>query len=291
MEMINWFQLGTMACATPLVILWIVLYVKYRNAFHSYIDNLSPKEYRGAELFFIGMGFIHLSHYNLKNQKGRVRIKEIGEIKGKKYAEYYYYVIRSGAFTYILTFLPLAFIMGALADNPAILVIVLCVAVLMARYLEQDMNERLEERREELMLDLPSMLSKMALLINSGMVMREAWEKVSQTGERALYQEMRTASKEMENGASDMEAFMNFADRCSLRPIRKMISTLIQNMQKGNRELSYFLNEMSREMWEEKKNLVRQKGAVAGTKLMLPIGMIFIGILILIMVPIFTSGF
>lgn len=291
MEMINWFQLGTMVCATPLVILWIFLYAKYRNVFHSYIDNLSPKEYRGAELFFIGMGFMHLSHYNLKNQKGRARIKEIGEIKGKKYAEYYYYVIRSAAFTYILTFLPLAFIMGALANNPAILVIVLCVAVLMTRYLEQDMNERLEERREELMLDLPSMLSKMALLINSGMVMREAWEKVSQTGERALYQEMRTASKEMANGASDMEAFMNFADRCSIRPIRKMTSTLIQNMQKGNRELSYFLNEMSREMWEEKKNLVRQKGAAAGTKLMIPIGMIFIGILMLIIVPIFTSGF
>ena len=291
MEMINWFQLGTMVCATPLVILWIFLYAKYRNAFHSYIDNLSPKEYRGAELFFIGMGFMHLSHYNLKNQKGRARIKEIGEIKGKKYAEYYYYVIRSAAFTYILTFLPLAFIMGALANNPAILVIVLCVAVLMTRYLEQDMNERLEERREELMLDLPSMLSKMALLINSGMVMREAWEKVSQTGERALYQEMRTASKEMANGVSDMEAFMNFADRCSIRPIRKMTSTLIQNMQKGNRELSYFLNEMSREMWEEKKNLVRQKGAAAGTKLLLPMGMIFIGILLLIIVPIFTSGF
>lgn len=84
---------------------------------------------------------------------------------------------------------------------------------------------------------------------------------------------------------------MNFADRCSIRPIRKMTSTLIQNMQKGNRELSYFLNEMSREMWEEKKNLVRQKGAAAGTKLMIPIGMIFIGILMLIIVPIFTSGF
>ena len=55
--------------------------------------------------------------------------------------------------------------------------------------------------------------------------------------------------------------------------------------------MSYFLAEMSREMWEEKKNLVRQKGETAGTKLLLPIGLIFIGILIMIIVPIFANGF
>ena len=167
----------------------------------------------------------------------------------------------------------------------------ICVAILLVRYLEKDINDKLEERREELLLDLPQALSKMALLINSGMVMREAWTKVSQTGERALYQEMRIASGEMANGASDLEAFRNFADRCSVRAIRKVTSTLVQNLQKGNRELAYFLEEMSREMWEEKKNMVRQKGETAGTKLLIPIAMIFIGILVLIIVPIFMNGF
>ena len=95
----------------------------------------------------------------------------------------------------------------------------------------------------------------------------------------------------MANGASDLEAFRNFADRCSVKQIRKVTSTLIQNMQKGNQELAYFLEEMSREMWEEKKNLVRQKGETAGTKLLIPIGMIFVGILIMIIAPIFANGF
>lgn len=289
--MINWFQLGMMVCATPFVILWGILYWKYRNVFSAYIDQLSPKEYRMPELFFVGMGFMNLSHYNLHSRKGRARIKEISEIKGQKYAEYYYYVIKGATFTYILTLLPLVLILGALSDDPMMLLIGLCLAILVVRYLEKDINDKLEERREELMLDLPQVLSKMALLINSGMVMREAWVKVSQTGERALYQEMRIASNEMANGASDLEAFRNFADRCSVKSIRKVTSTLVQNMQKGNKELSYFLEEMSREMWEEKKNLVRQKGETAGTKLLLPIGLIFIGILMLIIVPIFSNGF
>ncbi len=288
--MINWFQLGMMICATPFVLFWLFLYMKYKNTFHAYTDNLSSEEFRMPELFFIGMGFMNQVKYNLRTRKGRARIKEISEIKGQKYAEYYYYVIKGATFTYIWTLLPFVLILGAMSDNPMMLLLGICVMVLLVRYLEKDINDKLEERREELLLDLPQVLSKMALLINSGMVMREAWVKVSQTGERALYQEMRIASGEMANGASDLEAFRNFADRCSVRSIRKVTSTLIQNMQKGNQELSYFLEEMSREMWEEKKNLVRQKGETAGTKLLLPIAMIFGGILMLILVPVFIGG-
>ncbi len=289
--MINWFQLCAMAAATPMVLLWVFLYFKYQDGFHAYTDQLSPKEYRMPELFFIGMGFMHLVHYNLRSQRGRKRIKEISEIKGQKYAEYYYYIIQGATFTYALTFIPLAFLLGVLADNPMMLVLGAAVSVLLIRYLQKDINDKLEERREELMLDLPQVLSKMALLVNSGMTMREAWVKVSTTGERSLYQEMRVASQEMANGTSDLEAFRNFADRCSVKQIRKFTSTLVQNMEKGNSELAYFLAEMSTEMWEEKKNMVKQKGETAGTKLLIPIGMIFVGVLILIIVPVFANGF
>jgi len=289
--MINWFQLGTMICATPLILFWIFLYFKYQNVFHAYIDNLPPKEYKLPELFFIGMGFMHQVHYNLHSRKGRMRIKEIAEVKGRKFAEYYYYIIKGASFTYILTFVPMALVLGVMANNPMVLIIGVCLAVILVRYLEKDINDKLEERREELVLDLPQVLSKMALLINSGMVMREAWQKVSTTGTRSLYQEMQIASQEMANGTSDLEAFWNFADRCSVKSIRKVTSTLVQNMENGDKELSYFLEEMSREMWEEKKNIVRQKGETAGTKLMIPMGMIFIGILVLIIVPIFMNGF
>lgn len=289
--MIGWFQLCMMTGATLFVIFWLYLYIKYQNTFHIYTDQLSGKDYKLPELFFIGMGFMHLFRYNLHTRKGRIRIKEIAETKGRKYAEYYYYVMKGAAFTYIFTFVPFALVISALTDHVMVLIIGIGLVALMVRCLEKGINDKLEERRDELLLDLPRVLSKLALLINSGMVMREAWVKVSRTGERTLYQEMQMASLEMENGASDLEAFRNFADRCAVNSIRKVTSTLVQNMQKGNKELSYFLEEMSREMWEEKKNMVRQKGETAGTRLLIPIGMIFIGVLILIIVPIFANGF
>ena len=108
-------------------------------------------------------------------------------------------------------------------------------------------------------------------------------------GERVLYKEMQVTVQEMKNGISELDAYRNFADRCSVKQIRRFASTMIQNMQKGNAEISYFLKEMSDEMWEEKKHLVKRKGEAANSKLLIPTAMIFIGILIMIMVPAFLS--
>ena len=64
---------------------------------------------------------------------------------------------------------------------------------------------------------------------------------------------------------------------------------VIQNLKKGNEELAYFLKDLSDEMWEVKKNEVKQKGEKANSRLLLPMMLIFIGILIMILVPVFQQ--
>ena len=135
-------------------------------------------------------------------------------------------------------------------------------------------------------MDLPQVLSKQTLLVNSGMVLRDAWKKVSITGERTLYLEMQNTNLEMENGVMEIDAYRNFAERCNVKEVRKFTSLIIQNLNKGNEELAYFMKDLSDEMWEVKKNEVKQKGEKANSQLLLPMMMIFIGILLIIMVPI-----
>ena len=60
-------------------------------------------------------------------------------------------------------------------------------------------------------------------------------------------------------------------------------------IQKGSNEVVIFLRDMSAEAWEEKKHEVKRKGEKASSKLILPIGLVFFGVLILIIVPIFGS--
>ena len=86
-----------------------------------------------------------------------------------------------------------------------------------------------------------------------------------------------------------MQAYQNFADRCALKEMRKFASLVAQGLNKGSADLANFLKEMADEQWAEKRSMVMQKAAKAETKLLIPTILIFVGILILIIVPIFGS--
>jgi tight adherence protein C len=71
--------------------------------------------------------------------------------------------------------------------------------------------------------------------------------------------------------------------------VKKFSSTLIQGLQKGNKELSIMLQQQSAEIWSLRKQNVRREGEKAASKLLAPMLIMFIGILIMVVVPIFTN--
>ena len=275
--------------ATVMVLAWIILATRYEKMYAGMVRSIDPKEYKYPELFCVGFALMKFLKIDSKSKRARKRIKEIAEVQGKRYAEYYFYVINAAKWTYGFTVLVLLVILGALANSSAAVLMGVILSALLMWYVEEAMNDKLEARRDELLADMPQMLSKLTLLVNSGMVVREAWKKVAYGGEREIYIEMQMTVQEMQNGISELEAYRNFAERCSIKQIRRFASTMIQNMQKGNAEISYFLREMSDEMWEEKKHLVKRKGEAANSKLVLPTTMIFMGVLIMIMLPAFLG--
>ena len=109
------------------------------------------------------------------------------------------------------------------------------------------------------------------------------------TNEGILYQEMRNTALELSTGIQEVEANNTFGERCSIKSLRKFSTMMIQNLQKGSGEVVVFLRDMSNEAWEEKKHEVKRKGEKASSKLIMPIGLIFLGVLILIMVPMFAG--
>lgn len=278
-----------LVAATVLVALWVLLAVKYEGVYENITASIDPEKYRYPELFCIGFAIMNFLRIDTKSKRARKRIKEIAEIRGKKYAEYYFYIINGAKWTYGFTVLVFFAVLGAMANSMEALLFGAALAGLVMWYMEELMNDQLEERRDEIISSMPQMLSKLTLLVNSGMIVKEAWEKVAFGGTGVLYEEMQLTVKEVQNGISDLDAYRNFADRCSVKEVRRFASTMIQNLSKGNAELSYFLKEMSEEMWEEKKHYVKRKGEAANSKLLMPTAMIFIGILIMIIVPAFMS--
>ena len=100
---------------------------------------------------------------------------------------------------------------------------------------------------------------------------------------------MQTSVQEMKNGVAEIDAFFHFGTRCIIPEIKKFSSTIVQGLIKGNSELTFMLQQQSKEVWGLKKQDVRRQGEKAASKLMIPIVIMFIGILIMVIVPIFTN--
>ena len=235
-------------------------------------------------------GFLnHNPAWRTYRYAGRKKEKKIAEIYGEKYAEYYHNCIVGGQITYALTVAPLGLFIGAMTNDMTFAILVVAAAAALIVYLDIEVSSAVERKHDEILSDYPEILSKLTLLVNAGMVIREAWTKVAYTCDRAMYKEMQLTSEEMNNGVSELDALHNFAQRCSVKEIRKFTSILSQNIQKGGSELTMSLRYMNEESWEEKKQRANRKGETAGTKLMIPLMIMFVGILFMIIVPIFSN--
>jgi tight adherence protein C len=144
------------------------------------------------------------------------------------------------------------------------------------------MKEAVAKRRDACVLEFPNMVSKLSLLINSGMVLREAWYLVANGKEGVLYDLMKKACEFMENGESDVAAIHKFGVLSDSIEIKKFTSAMVQGMEKGNSELADFLVSQASELWAHKRQLALQNGEIAAGKLIIPLGLTFAGIIMII---------
>lgn len=267
---------------------WLYLYFKGKNN-EGLFEVLEEDNFPLKEIYFVGYAFMELINYQYKSKADRQLRKELTVLYGNKYAEYYVRVIYAQKTTFAFTLLALVVPMYGIAEDIAASFVVLMFAFVAYYYFGTATQNKILKRSEEMLLDFSNVVSKLALLTNAGMIMREAWEEVAYTGDTVLYKEMQETVNEMNNGVSEIDALFNFGTRCIIPEIKKFTSTIIQGMVKGNSELTYMLQEQSKEVWADKKQNVRRQGEKAASKLLIPIFIMFIGILIMVIIPIFTN--
>lgn len=189
---------------TLLVVLWVMLYLRYSSQYDVMIAAIDKKQFFLPEIFFIGFGFMDMFKVNLKTEAGRKKEKKIAEIYGEKYAEYYHNCIVGGQITYALTVAPLGLFIGAMTNDMTFAILAVAAAAALIVYLDMEVSGAVERKHDEILSDYPEILSKLTLLVNAGMVIREAWIKVAYTCDRAMYKEMQLTSEEMNNGVSEL---------------------------------------------------------------------------------------
>lgn len=270
------------------LIAWIVFYVKGKKH-NSMFDVLEEKEYLLKEIYGLGYAVLEIIKYKYKSKSDRKLRQELDILYGNKYSEYYLRVIHSQQITLAFTVFVLSFAFYGLTSEILACIVGFVFSGLAYYYFGTVTKKKILKRSDELLHDFSEVVSKLALLTNAGMILREAWQEVAFAGNGIIYTEMQTAVNDMNNGVSEIDAIYNFGTRCIIPEIKKFTSTIIQGMTKGNSELTAMLQEQSKEVWQLKKQLVRREGEKAASKLLIPICIMFVGILIMILIPIFTN--
>lgn len=160
----------------------------------------------------------------------------------------------------------------------------------------KEKQEMLEKRRDQLMMDYPSLIMKFTLLIQAGMTVRRAFQKIGSDylrkppkEERYAFVEVVSTCHEMDSGISEVEAYRRFGERCGQMKYKTFSTILIQNLQKGGGRMSDLLEKEALEAWEERKRKARVLGETAATKLLVPMIMMLAVVMAIIMIPAFLS--
>ena len=93
----------------------------------------------------------------------------------------------------------------------------------------------------------------------------------------------------MDNGVSEIDALYNFANRCVTPEIKKFTSFIVQGLEKGSKDLAFALKNQTDELWEIKRQNTLRQGELASSKLMIPLLVMFFGVLIMVIGPIMTN--
>lgn len=267
---------------------WLFFYFKGKKH-NEMFAVLEEKDFPLKEVYGFGMAVLEVLHYGFKSKSDRKLRQSLEVLYGEKYAEYYLRVVHAQRITIASTLFVLSFVFYGFSAEPTAFVVGLMFSGLSYYYFGTLTKKKILKRSEEMLHDFSEVVSQLALLTNAGLILREAWQEVAYAGDTVIFKEMQAAVVEMNNGVAEVDAIYNFGTRCIIPEIKKFTSTIIQGLTKGNSELVMMLQEQSKEVWQLKKQIVRREGEKAASKLLIPICVMFIGVLIMIIVPIFTN--
>ena len=159
-------------------------------------------------------------------------------------------------------------------------------------------EKRLRKEREDQMLkDYPDLVSKITLLMQAGLTLRSAWDRITEDylsartegKTRYVYEEMRNVRNKLNAGIPEAGAYEEFGRNCGNIRYLRLSSVLVQNLKKGTGGLIPLLRKEAAEAFAERKERVKQRGEEAGTRLLIPMAGILVLILAIIMIPAFLS--
>ena len=282
---------------------FLLCYLRSKGKYDEYMEYVDKEEYGLKDFIPLGLlkaestwtekimpmqlKTILASHNNQVYQK-------VLELHGPKDVEFYYYIHGGYRLAAAILASAMAAIMGMImsvqgdTSNGALLSVIAIAANFAVPFLvDTSLKESIEKRRRSIQMEFPEFVNKLTLLVNAGMTISKAWEKIinENTKEHILYDEMRYSLMEIKAGKPEAVAYEEFARRCRVKEVTKFVSVIVMNLKRGGSEVVPVLKAQGNECWEMRKNAARQLGEEASTKILIPLMIMFMGIVLIVSTP------
>ncbi|MCI8269701.1 MAG: type II secretion system F family protein [Lachnospiraceae bacterium] len=293
--------LSSVVCA-GCVLAFIVFYIKSKGQYDEYIEYLDKEEYGLKDFIPLGLAMGEVKIFQkvlplslrsaLARHKNQV-YQKILEIRGPKNAEFYQFIHQGYRLTVALIAAVGASVVGMIqvfqGSSDGILFTGAAVAAWIGApfLVDTSLKGEIEKRRLAIQMEFPEFVNKLTLLVNAGMTISKAWEKIINENKREhiLYDEMRYALAEIKAGRPEAIAYEEFARRCHVKEVTKFVSVIVMNLKRGGSEVVPVLREQGQECWEMRKNAAKAMGEQASTKILIPMMIMFLGIVLIVATP------
>ena len=185
------------------------------------------------------------------------------------------------------------------SEDNSILFFILMILVVVAIYFlkDRDLHQEWNQKRLRMKVSYPMVLSKFVLYMGAGLSVRGCFLRIAEEGAKKecettgaeIYQEMFYAGQELNAGVSEGLVYERFGMRTGLEEYTRFTTMLIQNLKKGNAVLLERLKEECRKAQTENIHIRKRMGEEAQTKLLMPMVMMMAIVMLLVMVPAFSS--
>ncbi|MEI8215506.1 MAG: type II secretion system F family protein [Eubacteriales bacterium] len=185
--------------------------------------------------------------------------------------------------------------MNGINSNICILFLAAFVYIYINRH--RKVQWRAKKYRESIIKELPGFVSKFVLLVNAGMVVSSALEKMAKDYEKntkkqfviPIYEELLKIEHRITQSNSSLATELkNLGDRTRVRELSRFASIISENINKGS-ELVEKLESEGDMLWLNRKKRIEERAKLADTKLTLPLVILLITLITITIAPALIS--
>lgn len=285
-------HMGALIFFLIMLIIFLWLYYGSRNKYKHYVEPLDKKQFPLKSVMSIGFYVMSMLPYKYNRKIDREMRKKLNELYDAEFNDFYLRAYWASAATNLVIglFLTSLFCIALEGDISGLLV-GLIVTFVLVYYVKQSVDKQVAKRHLQMKLAFPDVVNQLIILSGAGLTLRSAWIKVAKEMNLGspLHKEMEIVAQQMENGVSDLIALDDMSNRCNLPEMKRFISVITQNIQRGGRDVIFAMESIGKELWDARKAAAKRMSEEAGTKLLFPMMFMLVAVIMLVAAPALIS--